>query len=126
MGPPSSGGLTIGEALNILEGFELGAVLREEALHDYLEASKLSFADRNAFLGDADDVYVPLAELLSQAFTDERRELIGPTAAEPPVAPSDPCPHDDDPEVCEASAGPSASSAGSTTHLAVADASGNS
>ncbi|MGH2556825.1 MAG: gamma-glutamyltransferase, partial [Actinomycetota bacterium] len=52
MGPPSSAGSTVGEALNILEGWDLGALPREQALHYFLEASKFSFADRNAYLGD--------------------------------------------------------------------------
>src|SRR5215218_1772523 len=48
MGPPSSGGSTVGEALNILEGWNLSALSREQALHYFLEASRYSFADRNA------------------------------------------------------------------------------
>ena len=49
MAPPSSGGSTVGEALNILEQFDLrGACDRTQALHHYLEASALAFADRNA------------------------------------------------------------------------------
>ena len=52
MGPPSSGGSTGGEALNILEGYNLASLTREAALHYYLEASRYSFADRNAYLAD--------------------------------------------------------------------------
>src|SRR5439155_8531466 len=55
MGPPSSGGSTVGEALNILGGFpELSGSDRALALHLYLEASKLAYADRNRFVGDPD------------------------------------------------------------------------
>ena len=50
--PPSSGGSTVGEALNILEGYDLGAASRTQALHRYLEASRLAFADRNRWVGD--------------------------------------------------------------------------
>ena len=46
MGPPSSGGSTVGEALNILEGYPLSTFNREAALHAFLEASRFSFADR--------------------------------------------------------------------------------
>ena len=56
MGPPSSGGSTVGEALNILEGFDLSTADRVLALHRYLEASKLAFADRNRWVGDPDFV----------------------------------------------------------------------
>ena len=44
MAPPSSGGSTVGEILNILEGYR--ALPREQALHYYLEASRLAYADR--------------------------------------------------------------------------------
>ena len=50
MGPPSSGGSTVGEALNILEGSGRSARDRDEALHRYLEASRYAYADRGAYL----------------------------------------------------------------------------
>jgi gamma-glutamyltranspeptidase / glutathione hydrolase len=91
MGPPSSGGSTVGEALNILEGFNLAGMDRVQALHLFLEASRFSFADRNAFLADPDFFDVPLAELLSDDFAAERRALIDPEhAATSPVASGDP------------------------------------
>jgi gamma-glutamyltranspeptidase / glutathione hydrolase len=87
MGPPSSGGSTVGEALNILEGFELATMERAEALHYFLEASRFSFADRNAYLADPDFFDVPLARLLSDAFAAERRALITARAAAGAVPP---------------------------------------
>ena len=92
MAPPSSGGSTVGEALNILEGFDLSTPDRALALHRYLEASKLAFADRNRWVGDPDYVSVPLSGLLSKDFAAERRCLIGPSALPVPVAPGDPFP----------------------------------
>jgi gamma-glutamyltranspeptidase / glutathione hydrolase len=77
MAPPSSGGSTIGEALNSLEGLDLSTPDRVLALHDYLEASRIAFADRNRWVGDPDQVDVPLAGLLSKGFAAERRCLIG-------------------------------------------------
>ena len=71
MGPPSSGGSTVGEALNILEGYDL-AGLPTEVLFRYL-GDLLAFADRNRWVGDPDFVNVPLRGLLSQGFADERR-----------------------------------------------------
>ena len=68
MGPPSSGGSTVGEALNILERFDLGTLPRDQALHRYLEASRYAYADRNQYLGDPDYVNVPLEGLLSKDF----------------------------------------------------------
>jgi gamma-glutamyltranspeptidase / glutathione hydrolase len=88
MGPPSSGGSTVGEALNILEGFPLDPMDRTQALHLFLEASRFSFADRNAYLADPDFYDVPLEELLSDDFAAQRRALIDPEhAATSPVEP---------------------------------------
>ncbi|MGH9245287.1 MAG: gamma-glutamyltransferase [Acidimicrobiales bacterium] len=124
MGPPSSGGSTVGEALNILEGYDLSAMNREEALHFYLEASRYSFADRNAYLGDVDFVDVPLEGLLSDCFAAERRALITDMAARSPVAPGDPFPcQGDDP--AGGDHGPPSTGPGTTTHLTVSDREGN-
>jgi gamma-glutamyltranspeptidase/glutathione hydrolase len=125
MGPPSSGGSTVGEALNILEGYDLGASSRVQALFRYLEASRLAFADRNRWVGDPDHVDVPLRGLLSQGFADERRCLIGETANVSPVPPGDPFPPFG--PGCPAGGLSVAGPAGppSTTHLSVADRWGN-
>jgi len=72
MAPSSSGGSTVGEALNILERYDLGALPRAQALHLYLEASALAFADRGAYVGDPAQVKVPLRDLLSDKFAAER------------------------------------------------------
>jgi gamma-glutamyltranspeptidase / glutathione hydrolase len=124
MAPPSSGGSTVGEALNILENSDLGALDRAEALHRYLEATALAFADRNRYVGDPDVVDVPLAELLSQGFADERACLIGLMAAPKPVAPGSP---DGSYAPCAPAAVASAGGAegASTTHLTTWDRRGN-
>src|SRR5256886_12883220 len=94
MGPPSSGGSTVGEALNILEGYPLSTMARDEAFHYYLEASRYSFADRNAYLADPAYFDVPLIGLLSKDYAKARRDLILPTAANPPVVqPGNPYPY---------------------------------
>ncbi|HZA80675.1 MAG TPA: gamma-glutamyltransferase, partial [Actinomycetes bacterium] len=125
MGPPSSGGSTVGEALNILEGFDLAGESRTRALFHYLEASRLAFADRNRWVGDPDVVDVPLRGLLSQGFADERRCLIGATANASPVPPGDPFPPFGPgcPAAGLALAGPAERPA--TSHLTVADRWGN-
>ena len=121
MGPPSSGGSTDGEALNILEGFDLDASDRAQALHFFLEASRFSFADRNAYLADPDYFDVPLRGLLSEGFAAERRALIDPDhAATSPVPPGDPYPYD---TAGEAAA--TAEQSETTTHLTVSDRWGN-
>jgi gamma-glutamyltranspeptidase/glutathione hydrolase len=91
MAPPSSGGSTMGEVLNILANFDLAGMSRVQALHHYLESTRLAFADRNRYVGDPGYVQVPLAQLLSAEFGRQRACLINPDAAlVSPVAPGDP------------------------------------
>ena len=92
MAPPSSSGTTVGEALNILSGYNLSAEPRATALFHYLEASRLSYADRNAYVGDPRFVSVPVSGLLNPAFAATRRCLIHDQALVSPVAPGDPYP----------------------------------
>ena len=92
MAPPSSSGSTVGEALNILSGYNLSAEPSATALFHYLEASRLSYADRNAYVGDPRYVSVPLHGLLSPAFAATRRCLIHDQALVSPVAPGNPYP----------------------------------
>jgi gamma-glutamyltranspeptidase / glutathione hydrolase len=92
MAPPSSSGTTVGEALNILSGYNLSAEPRVTALFHYLEASRLSYADRNAYVGDPRYGPVPVSGLLDPAFAATRRCLIGSTALASPVAPGTPYP----------------------------------
>ena len=90
MAPPSSGGSTTGEALNILSGYDMSGESRVLALHHYLESLRYSFADRNRYVGDPHFVDVPLHGLLDPAFAATRRCLITDQAAQSPVAPGDP------------------------------------
>ena len=127
MAPSSSGGSTVGEALNILENFDLSGMDDAEALHHYLEASALAFADRGKYVGDNKYVDVPLRDLLSQRFADERACEIDPEHALPkPVPAGDMTSYDGQ---CDAPAGdPGAkpdTEGPSTTHLTVADRWGN-
>ena len=125
MAPPSSGGSTVGEALNILESSDLAGLDRAEALHRYLEATALAFADRNRYVGDPDFVDVPLAELLSQGFADERACLIGTSAAVKPVPPGSPDGAYAPCAAAVANAGAGGSEGRSTTHLTTWDRWGN-
>ncbi len=119
MGPPSSGGSTVGEALNILEGFDLSDMTREEVFHLFFEASRLAFADRNAYVADPDYFDVPLTGLLSEGFASERRANISEEATRGTVEPGNPYPYDDGSPAGEASA--TVVRTGSTTHLNVSD-----
>lgn len=124
MAPSSSGGTTVGEALNILESFDLGAGdAVATSLHLYLEASALAFADRGAYVGDPAFVDVPTQTLLSQAFADSRACTIDPEhAAAKPVPAGDlgatgceDAAHEEKPDTENVS----------TTHLSVVDKWGN-
>ena len=71
------------QVLALLKGFDLAAMdpTGPEFVHTITEAIKLAFADRDAFYGDPDFVDVPLDQLLSDAYNDERRKLIKNTAS---------------------------------------------
>jgi gamma-glutamyltranspeptidase/glutathione hydrolase len=71
------------QTLALLETTPLGEMdpLGPDFVHHVTEALKLAFADRDAWLGDPDFADVPLAALLSSAYTAERRALIGEAAS---------------------------------------------
>lgn len=126
MSPPSSGGSTVGEALNILEQYRLSSLPDVLALHLYLEASAVAFGDRNAYVGDPAYNQVPLAQLLSDEFAAERacavdttKALAKPVAAGVPDSDYGPCPAPGAAVEAQDLEGLS------TTHLTVADAEGN-
>jgi gamma-glutamyltranspeptidase/glutathione hydrolase len=82
--PPNSQGFVMLEALNILEGYDLKQMGRNSApyLHAITEALKLSFADRNAYVGDPKFVpNIPMAALLSKEYAALRRAQINPDRA---------------------------------------------
>jgi gamma-glutamyltranspeptidase/glutathione hydrolase len=126
IGPPSSGGSTVGEALNILEGYQDLAGDRVRALHLLLEASRFTFADRNAYLADPDFFAVPLTGLLSDSFAAERRlEIDEDQAATSPVPPGDPYNNLGDPSAAGEASATVSHPHQSTTHLVVSDSTGN-
>jgi gamma-glutamyltranspeptidase/glutathione hydrolase len=123
MRPPSSGGTTVGETMNILERFKMSGD-RGEALHVYLEALKLAFADRGKYVGDPDFVQVPVNGLLSDDFALQRAKLITEGAAPTPVAAGDPWPYNGGGSA-SASASVTTDQEQHTNHLVVADRQGN-
>jgi gamma-glutamyltranspeptidase/glutathione hydrolase len=109
MPPASSGGVTMGEIFNILEGYDpLPPFGSAELLHLEAEAMRRAFTDRNTYLGDPAFVNMPLDRLLSKSYAAELRKQINPARAS--VTP-----------VFD----PSLRSGGSTTHYSVVDAEGN-
>jgi gamma-glutamyltranspeptidase / glutathione hydrolase len=81
MGPPSSGGLTVGQILGMLEAFDLAALgPGTRSAHLFLEASRLAFADRALYMADSDFVAMP-GGLLDRDYLASRAQLINPKAA---------------------------------------------
>jgi gamma-glutamyltranspeptidase / glutathione hydrolase len=108
MPPASSGGVTMGEILNIMEGYSpLPRFGSTELIHREAEAMRRAFTDRNTFLGDPAFVRNPVDRLLSKSYAAEQRRGIGERAS--------PTPKFD----------PSARTGASTTHYSVVDADGN-
>lgn len=121
MGPPSSGGLTVGQILGILNTFDLAALgpTSAQAWHLIGESSRLAFADRGRYMADADFVDVPVAGLLDADYLSDRARLINPqgpvlesvSAGTPPGAP--------------ATGSGTTLERPSTTHLSIVDREGN-
>jgi gamma-glutamyltranspeptidase/glutathione hydrolase len=108
--PPSSGGVVIGEVLNMLSGYDWSHLDRDTRRHLTLEALRRAFRDRAEYLGDPDFVQMPLQRLLSADYaagmaTSIRLDRATPSDMLRPVAEESEGPH--------------------TTHFSVLDAQGN-
>lgn len=78
MAPPSSGGVAILQTLGMLESFNLGQYQPNslEALHLFTQASRLAFADREAYVADSDFTGLDMQPLLDKKYLSERASLI--------------------------------------------------
>ena len=116
---PSSGGMTVLQILRLLEiaSTEVNDPSALTWAHLLLEASRLGFADRNEYLGDADFVDVPVDTLLSEPYLTGRAQLISPTQSMGQARPGL-----DDPDSAMSGAKPINHS---TSHFSVRDAQGN-
>ncbi|WP_228530811.1 MULTISPECIES: gamma-glutamyltransferase [Myxococcaceae] len=133
-GPPSGGGLAVGLLLHLLEGSDLGALSDEELYHRFLEASRLTYADRDAYVADPAFFDVPVSGLLSAGYAELRRgEMSEPGASVGAALPGNPYPFEGNPGMPPAPVPPPPPPAdgteladeGSTTHITVVDADGN-
>ena len=108
--PPSSGGVTLCEMLNILEGYDLKALGFHSAaeVHVLVEAMRHGYHDRNAALGDPAFVQNPIAHLTDKAYAASVRQTVAPEAAGR-----------------NADLDAAATEQPQTTHYSIADAAGN-
>ncbi|WP_288940104.1 gamma-glutamyltransferase [uncultured Roseovarius sp.] len=92
MGPPSSGALTVGQILGMLEPYDLAEMGPDSARAWRLigDASRLAFADRGRYMADSDFVPVPVQGLVSRNYMKTRSELLRGDDALPEVAPGKP------------------------------------
>ena len=86
---PQTQGITALEMLNILQGYDLKSLGHNSAeyLHLLIEAKKLAFADRDAYIADPDKVRIPVSVLISKEYATERRKLIDTNHAMPSPRP---------------------------------------
>ncbi|ATM96908.1 gamma-glutamyltranspeptidase [Yersinia frederiksenii] len=85
--PPSSGGVTLCETLNVLEGYDLKGMGFNSAayIHTLTEAMRHAYMDRNTFLGDPEFVKNPIDRLLSKSYAADIRKQIVANKATPSV-----------------------------------------
>lgn len=121
MPPPSSGGVTVLQALKMLERFNLKDYDYYNPYDIHLTASalRLAYADRNKYLADPDFVPVPTKALLSETYLRKRSELINPTKAIKIAPAGDPS------EAVTQFASLKTSEPPSTTHISIVDSFGN-
>lgn len=81
--PPNGQGIATLQLLNLLEGFDLAGMgfYSAEYIHHFVEAKKLAYADRAKYYADMDFGPVPLQELISKPYANQRRPLINPDKA---------------------------------------------
>ncbi|WP_028954947.1 gamma-glutamyltransferase [Sulfitobacter sp. 20_GPM-1509m] len=92
MGPPSSGALTVGQILGMLDHYDLSALdpADPQAWRLIGDASRLAFADRGRYMADSDFVPMPTAGLVDPAYLAERAKLLAGDDALPEVSPGNP------------------------------------
>ncbi|WP_170788134.1 gamma-glutamyltransferase [Ruegeria lacuscaerulensis] len=92
MGPPSSGALTVGQILGMLDGYDLAAMGPEDVQSWRLigDASRLAFADRGRYMADHDFVPMPTNGLVDPSYLSERGGLLNESEALIDVAPGNP------------------------------------
>ena len=83
--PPSSGGVTLCEILNVVEGYDLKSMgfNSAAAIHTMTEAMRHAYMDRNTYLGDPEFIKNPIDRLVSKSYAEEIRKKIVADKATP-------------------------------------------
>ena len=130
--PPSSGGLTVGQMLKMIERFPLGDASQgfgfgaTKTLHVMIEAMRLAFADRAIYMGDEDFVPVPKIGLLADPYIALRSALIDPASRMATPSAGNPWAYQAGrPGTLVAAAAVPQVDQGHTTHFSVVDKHGN-
>jgi len=105
--PPSSGGVTLAQALNILERLPYATAAPAQRMHFTIEAMRRAYQDRGLYLGDPDFVRMPLARLAGKPYAAQRAAGIDPDWATP------------------SGQLPESREGGNTTHFSIVDREGN-
>ena len=108
--PPSAGGVTLAEALNILGRYDLAKLNAADRMHLVVEALRRAYHDRARYLGDPDFVHIPLAKLMSRAYAKQLAASIDLNNAT---------------SSADLEAAPEVSQGDHTTHFSIVDRQGN-
>ncbi|MHA6325281.1 gamma-glutamyltransferase [Roseivivax sp. CAU 1753] len=120
MGPPSSGALTVGQILGMLDTLPVGAPDDAETWRQIGDASRLAFADRGRYMADSDYVPMPTDGLVDPAYLARRAALLAGDDALPEVAPGAP-----EWDHAQLWADDASIEFPSTSHISIVDAAGN-
>lgn len=122
MGPPSSGALTVGQILGMLDGYDLAALGPQsaEAWRLIGDASRLAFADRGRYMADSDFVPMPTQGLVAPEYLAQRGALLAGDDALPEVSPGTP-----DWDHAQLWADDASIEFPSTSHISIVDGAGN-
>jgi gamma-glutamyltranspeptidase/glutathione hydrolase len=108
--PPSAGGVTLAEALNILVRYDLIKLNAADRMHLVVEALRRAYHDRARYLGDPNFVHIPLVKLMSRAYADQLAASVDLNNATPSAS---------------LEPAPGVSQGDHTTHFSIVDRQGN-
>lgn len=125
MGPPSSGALTVGQILGMVDHFALTDPSNPDEWRLIGDASRLAFADRGRYMADSDYVPMPTEGLVDPAYLEERAQLIEGDRTDPGIALTDVAPGTPTWDHAQLWADDQSLEFPSTSHISIVDSYGN-